>query len=59
MIAFVISALQVIRSPEDPVAIEGFAEQVLPRALIEQVRARYRESELVDRTPRVRPGQPG
>jgi DNA polymerase III epsilon subunit family exonuclease len=47
VVAFVISALQVIRSPEDPVAIEGFAEQVLPRALVEQVRARYREGELV------------
>jgi DNA polymerase III epsilon subunit family exonuclease len=47
LVAFVIASLQVIRSPEDPVAVEGFAEQVLPRALIEQVRARYRESELV------------
>ncbi|MGH7579444.1 MAG: UvrD-helicase domain-containing protein, partial [Gemmatimonadales bacterium] len=47
VIAFVVSSLRVIRSPEDPVAIEAFADQVLPRALIDQVRARYREGELV------------
>ncbi len=47
VIAFVIAALRVIRSPDDAAAIECFAEQVLPRALIEQVQARYREPDLV------------
>jgi DNA polymerase III epsilon subunit family exonuclease len=43
----VISALRVIRSPDDSVAIEAFADQVLPRALVEQVQARYRDTDLV------------
>jgi DNA polymerase III epsilon subunit family exonuclease len=43
VIAFVVSSLRVIRSPEDPLAVEGFAEQVLPGPMIEQVRARYRD----------------
>jgi len=47
LIAFVVSSLQVIRSPDDPVAIEAFADQVLPRPLVEQVRARYRDGDLV------------
>jgi DNA polymerase III epsilon subunit family exonuclease len=47
LIAFVISSLGVIRSPDDPLAIEAFADQVLPQPLIEQVRARYREADLV------------
>jgi len=47
LIAFVISSLRVIRSPDDPVAIEAFADQVLPRPLVEQVRARYRDIGLV------------
>ena len=47
LIAFVISSLQVIRSPDDPLAIEAFADQVLPRPLVEQVRARYSDRDLV------------
>ena len=47
LIAFVLSSLRVIRSPDDPLAIEAFAEQVLPRPLIEQVRARHRDCDLV------------
>jgi DNA helicase II / ATP-dependent DNA helicase PcrA len=47
LIAFVVSSLRVIRAPEDPVAIEAFADQVLPRPLVEQVRARYRDCDLV------------
>ena len=47
LIAFVVSSLRVIRAPEDPVAVEGFAEQVLPRPLIEQVQARYHDLDLV------------
>ncbi len=47
LIAFVVSSLRVIRAPEDPVAVEGFAEQVLPRPLIDQVQARYHDLDLV------------
>jgi DNA polymerase III epsilon subunit family exonuclease len=47
LIAFIISSLRVIRSPDDPVAIEAFADQVLPPPLVEQVRARYRDVDLV------------
>ncbi len=46
LIAFVLASLRVIRSPDDEVAIEAFADQVLPRQLIEEVRARYRDCEL-------------
>jgi DNA polymerase III epsilon subunit family exonuclease len=47
LIGFVIAALRVIRSPDDPVAIESFADRVLPRTLIEQVEACYRDLDLV------------
>ena len=47
LIAFVISSLRVIRAPDDAVAIEAFADQVLPRPLVEQVRARYRDADLI------------
>ena len=47
LIGFVVSSLRVIRSPDDPLAIEAFADRVLPRPLIEQVRARYRDRDLV------------
>lgn len=47
LIAFVLASLRVIRSPEDELAIEAFAERVLPRPLIEEVRARYRDCDLV------------
>jgi superfamily I DNA/RNA helicase/DNA polymerase III epsilon subunit-like protein len=47
LIAFVLAALRVIRSPDDELAVEAFADRVLPRQLIEEVRARYRECDLV------------
>ena len=48
VIGFVAASLRVIRAPDDPLAVEAFAEQVLPRPLIEQVRAAYRGVELLD-----------
>jgi DNA helicase-2/ATP-dependent DNA helicase PcrA len=48
VIGFVAASLRVIRSPDDPVAVEAFADQVLPRALVEQVRAAHRGLELLD-----------
>ena len=47
LIGFVLASLRVIRSPDDELAIEAFAEQVLPRQLIDEVRARYRDCDLV------------
>jgi len=47
VIAFVLASLRVIRAPEDELAIEAFAERVLPRQLVEEVRARYRDCDLV------------
>jgi DNA polymerase III epsilon subunit family exonuclease len=47
LIAFVLASLQVIHAPDDALAIEAFADQVLPRPLVEQVRARYRDCDLV------------
>ncbi|HKU59945.1 MAG TPA: UvrD-helicase domain-containing protein, partial [Gemmatimonadales bacterium] len=48
VIGFVAASLRVIRSPDDPVAVDAFAGQVLPQPLIEQVRAAHRGLELVD-----------
>ena len=47
LIAFVLASLRVIRSPEDELAVEAFADRVLPRQLVEEVRARYRDHDLV------------
>ena len=47
LIAFVLASLRVIRSPDDELAIEAFAERVLPRQLVDEVRARYRDCDLV------------
>ncbi|CAN5869347.1 hypothetical protein BH24GEM1_BH24GEM1_22850 [soil metagenome] len=47
LVAFVLASLRVIRSPDDPLAVEAFADQVLPRPLVEQVRARHRDCDLV------------
>ncbi|HEU5171192.1 MAG TPA: UvrD-helicase domain-containing protein [Gemmatimonadales bacterium] len=38
VIAAVVSALRVIADPDDPVVVEAFAERMLPRAMLEQVR---------------------
>ena len=47
LIGFVLASLRVIRSPDDELAIEAFADQVLPRQLVEEVRARHRDCDLV------------
>ena len=48
VIGFVAASLRVIRAPDDPLAVEAFADQVLPQPLIEQVRAAHRGLELLD-----------
>ena len=47
LIAFVLASLRVIRAPDDELAIEAFADEVLPRQLVEEVRARHRDCDLV------------
>ena len=46
VVAFVVSSLRIIRSPDDPVAVQLFAERVLPAPLLERVRATHRDVEL-------------
>jgi len=48
VVGFVAASLRVIRAPDDPLAVEAFADQVLPRPLIDQVRAAHRGLELLD-----------
>jgi superfamily I DNA/RNA helicase/DNA polymerase III epsilon subunit-like protein len=47
LIGFVLASLRVIRAPDDELAIEAFADQVLPRQLVDEVRAHHRECDLV------------
>ena len=47
IIGFVVSSLGVIRAPEDPLALEGFAERTLPRSLLDQLRIRFRHLDLI------------
>ena len=48
VVGFVAASLRLIRAPDDPLAVEAFADQVLPRPLIDQVRAAHRGLELLD-----------
>ncbi|HYC33245.1 MAG TPA: UvrD-helicase domain-containing protein [Gemmatimonadales bacterium] len=47
VIGYVVSSLGVIRAPDDPLALEGFAERTLPRTLLDQLRMRFRDLDLV------------
>jgi len=47
LIGFVISSLRVVRDPRDPVALDAFAEMVLPPPLLQQVRVRFSDLELL------------
>ena len=47
VIGYVVSSLRVIRAPEDPLALERFAELTLPRTLLDQLRIRFRHLDLV------------
>jgi len=48
LIGFVVSSLRVLHAPDDPVAVEAFAERMLPRPLLDRVRANFRGMELLD-----------
>ncbi len=47
VIGFVAASLRVIRAPEDPLALEGFAERTLPHTLLDQIRIRFRHLDLL------------
>jgi DNA helicase-2/ATP-dependent DNA helicase PcrA len=43
LVSFIVASLRIIRAPEDPLAVDAFAELVLTRPLLDRVRASYRE----------------
>lgn len=47
VVGYVAAALRVIRAPDDPLAVEALAELLLPRALLDQVRAHFHDQELL------------
>jgi superfamily I DNA/RNA helicase/DNA polymerase III epsilon subunit-like protein len=47
LIGFVVSSLRIIRAPDDPLAVEAFAERMLPRPLVDRVRAAHRGLDLL------------
>lgn len=46
VIAYVVASLRVIARPDDPMVVESFAERLLPRHLVEDVRARFQDGDL-------------
>lgn len=42
LIGFIVASLRIIRTPDDPLPIDAFAEQVLPRPLLDRIRASHR-----------------
>lgn len=42
LIGFIVASLRIIRAPDDPLPIEAFAEQVLPRPLLDRIRSNHR-----------------
>ena len=47
VIGYVVSSLHVIRAPDDPLALERFADLTLPRTLLDQLRIRFRHLDLI------------
>ncbi len=47
LVGAVVASLRIIQAPDDPLPVEAFAEQVLPPALVQRVRAGHRGSELL------------
>ena len=48
LIGFVVLSLRMLQSPDDPVVLEAFAERMLPRPMLDRVRANFRGMELLD-----------
>ena len=42
LIGFIVASLRIIRAPDDPLTVDAFAELVLPRPLVDRVRAAHR-----------------
>ena len=47
LIGVVVASLRIIQAPDDPLRVEAFADQVLPPALVQRVRAAHRELDLL------------
>jgi DNA polymerase III epsilon subunit family exonuclease len=47
VIGYIAASLRVIRAPDDPLVVESFAERVLPGPLLDEVRARHHDMELL------------
>jgi superfamily I DNA/RNA helicase/DNA polymerase III epsilon subunit-like protein len=47
LIGFVVLSLRVLHTPDDPLVVEAFAERMLPRPLLDRVRAKFRGMELL------------
>ncbi|HEX3275509.1 MAG TPA: UvrD-helicase domain-containing protein [Gemmatimonadales bacterium] len=47
LVGAIVASLRIIQAPEDPIPVEAFAEQVLPRPLVDRVRAGYRGLDLL------------
>jgi DNA polymerase III epsilon subunit family exonuclease len=47
VVGYVAAALRVIRAPDDPLALEALAERLLPRPLLDQVHAQFRDCPLL------------
>ena len=46
LIGAIVASLRIIQAPDDPLPVEAFAEQVLPPALVNRVRASHRGLDL-------------
>ena len=46
LIGAIVASLRIMQAPDDPLPVEAFAEQVLPRALVNRVRASHRGLDL-------------
>jgi superfamily I DNA/RNA helicase len=47
LIGAIVASLHIIQAPDDPLPVEAFAEQVLPAALVNRIRAGYRGLDLL------------
>jgi superfamily I DNA/RNA helicase/DNA polymerase III epsilon subunit-like protein len=47
LIGFVVHSLRMLQTPDDPVVLEAFAERMLPRPMLDRVRANFRGLELL------------
>jgi superfamily I DNA/RNA helicase/DNA polymerase III epsilon subunit-like protein len=48
LIGFVVLSLRMLHTPDDPIVLEAFAERMLPRPMLDRVRANFRGVELLN-----------